>query len=345
MAKVLTMRAWQYSCTKGGLNVNMKINPSAPLPKPKPTQHLVQVLATALNPVDYKPAEMPIIGRLLVSYPATPGLDFAGCIVTPATGSSFKPGQLVFGVAGGSTPLAGGALAEFALVEEKHAVAIPEGVDILDVAVLGVAGLTAYQSIVSRVKKGDHIFINGGSGGTGTLGIQFAKAAGCHVTTTCSTPNVELCKRLGADVVIDYKKGNVLAALLASGQKFDHAVDNVGHIEDKELWWRWDEYAQPGASYVLVAGELSISGVVDMAKRAILPKFLGGLKGKVDGFWPEPKPEDLAQVALWIKEGKVKPIIDQKFAFEDGAKALEKLKTGRAKGKIVIDVALETYNK
>ncbi|KAG4424985.1 hypothetical protein IFR04_001956 [Cadophora malorum] len=339
-----TMRAWQYSSKKGGLDKNMKINSAATTPKPKPTQHLVQILATALNPVDYKPAEMPLVGRLLVSYPATPGLDFAGTIVTPADGSDFKPGQLVFGVAG-TSPLAGGALAEFAIVEEKHAVAVPEGVSTLDVAVLGVAGLTAFQSIVPRVKEGDHVFINGGSGGTGTLGIQFAKAVGCHVTTTCSTTNVELCKRLGADVVIDYKHDNVLAALLASGQKFDHAVDNVGHIEDKELWWRWNEYAKPGASYVLVAGELSVTSVIDMAKRALLPKFLGGLKGKIDGFWPAPKPENLAQVATWIKEGKVKPVIDQKFAFEDGAKALEKLKTGRAKGKIVIDVALETYKK
>ncbi|KAH7418490.1 putative zinc-type alcohol dehydrogenase-like protein C16A3.02c [Cadophora sp. MPI-SDFR-AT-0126] len=339
-----TMRAWQYTSNRNGLDKSMKINPSAPVPKPKPNQHLVQILATALNPVDYKPAEMPLIGRLLVSYPATPGLDFAGRIVTPATGSSLEPGQLVFGVAG-TSPLAGGAMADFAIVEGKHAVAIPEGVSTLDVAVLGVAGLTAYQSIVPRVKKGDHLFINGGSGGTGTLGIQFAKAVGCHVTTTCSTANVELCKRLGADVVIDYKEGNVLAALLASGRKFDHAVDNVGHIENKELWWRWNEYAKPNASYVLVAGEMSIPSVIDMATRALLPKFLGGLKGKIDGFWPAPKPEDLEQVAVWIKERKVKPVIDQKFAFEDGAKAMEKLKTGRAKGKIVIDVALETYKK
>ncbi|KAL2074670.1 hypothetical protein VTL71DRAFT_8449 [Oculimacula yallundae] len=335
-----TMRAWQYSSTAGGIEKTMKINPSAPVPKPKPNQHLVKVLATAINPVDYKPAEVPIIGRLLVSYPATPGLDFAGILVTPATGSNLKAGDLVFGVAG-TSPLAGGALADYAIVDQKHALAIPEGVSTLDVAVLGVAGLTAYQSIVPRVKQRDHIFINGGSGGVGSLGIQFAKAVGCHVTTSCSTPNVELCKRLGADVVIDYKKGSVLSALLASGQKFDHAVDNVGHIEDKELWWRWDEYAKPGASYVLVAGELSITSVIDMAKRAVLPKFLGGLKGKIDGFWPAPKPEDLAQVAEWIKEGKVSPIIDQKFSFEDGAKAFEKLKTGRAKGKLVIDVALE----
>jgi NADPH:quinone reductase-like Zn-dependent oxidoreductase len=109
-----TIRAWQYSSTKAGIEKNLKINPSAPLPKPKPNQHPVQVIATALNPVDYKPTEIPLVGRLLVPKPATPGIDFAGCIVTPAIGSSLKRGQVVFGVSG-TSPLAGGALSEFTL--------------------------------------------------------------------------------------------------------------------------------------------------------------------------------------------------------------------------------------
>jgi len=204
-----SMRAWQYTIVKGGLENNLELNPIAPLPKPKPNQHLAQIIATALNPIDYKPAEIPFIGRLIVPNPATPGIDFVGRIVTSAQGSSLKPGQLAFGAAGAS-PIAGGALAEFALVGVNAAVALPEGVDPIDVATVGVAGLTAYQSIVPKVKEGDRIFINGGSGGTGVFGIQFAKAVGCHVTTTCSTPNVEFCKSLGADEVVDYKRGSVL---------------------------------------------------------------------------------------------------------------------------------------
>ncbi|KAI6716003.1 zinc-binding dehydrogenase [Diplocarpon mali] len=336
-----TMRAWQYSSTEnGGLDKNLKLNPAAPVPKPKPSQHLVQVLATALNPVDYKPAELPLLGRLLVSYPATPGLDYVGVIVSPASGSPLEPGQLVFGVAG-SSPLAGGALAEYALVEIKHAILVPDGVSALNASTLGVAALTAYQSIVPRVKDGDRIFINGGSGGTGTFGIQFAKAIGCHVTTTCSTANVELCQGLGADEVIDYKKGSVLDALLARGLKFDHAVDNVGNISDKNLWWNCNQFLKPGASYVLVAGELSVAGIIDTVKRKLLPRFCGGLKGKVDGFWPESKPEHLEQVAKWVREGKVKVIVDHKYSFEEGVEAFGKLKSGRAKGKIVIAIAPE----
>lgn len=333
-----TIRAWQYSSTKGGLEKNLQLNPSAPLPKPKPNQHLVKVMTMALNPVDYKVAEMPYIGRLVVSKKATPGLDFAGNIVTPAKGSSLKPGQLVFGACG-TSPFAGGALSEFAIARIENVVAVPDGVSPIDVGTIGVASLTAYQSIVPRVKKGDKVFINGGSGGTGVFGIQFAKAVGCHVTTTCSTTNVELCKSLGADEVIDYKEQNVVETLKASGHNFDHAVDNVG--KNKELYWRSHEYLRPGAACIVIASDLSLANIIDKLKM-VLPGFLGGIKGKVEGFWPHPSHEDFEQMVKWIKEGKVRAVIDEKFSFEEAPKAFEKLKTGRAKGKIVVEVAVKT---
>jgi NADPH:quinone reductase-like Zn-dependent oxidoreductase len=337
-----TVKSWQYSSTKGGLDKNLNINPSAPLPKPKPNQNLVQVIATALNPVDYKPAEVPLVGRLIVPKPTTPGIDFAGCIVTPATGSSLKRGQLFFG-ASGTTPFAGGALSEFTLTEKENAVALPNGVDPIDAATIGVAGLTAYQSIVPKVKKGDKVFINGGSGGTGVFGIQIAKAVGCHVTTTCSTANVELCKSLGADEVVDYEQSNVVEALKASGHKFDHVVDNVG--ADPKLYWHCHEYTKPGAVYVMVGGTPSLGSAFDTFKMMLWPGSLGGGRRKFTGFFPKPKYEDLEQIGTWMKEGKVKAVIDQKFSFEQAPKAFEKLKTGRAKGKIVVDVASETYRK
>lgn len=92
---------------------------------------------------------------------------------------------------------------------------MPDGLDPLNAATIPVAGLTAYQSIVPYVKKGDKIFVNGGSGGTGIFSLQIAKAVGCYIVTTCSTPNVELCKKLGADEVIDYRKQGVYDALEA----------------------------------------------------------------------------------------------------------------------------------
>jgi NADPH:quinone reductase-like Zn-dependent oxidoreductase len=330
-----TMRVWQYASTKGGLEKNLKLNAAAPLPKPKPSQHLVKVIATALNPVDYKPAEVPVVNRIILPKFATPGIDFAGCIVTPAKDSDLKTEQLIFGACG-TSPFSGGGLAEYAIVESSHATIIPEGVSPIDVATVAVAGMTAYQSIVPRVKTGDRIFINGGSGGVGMFGIQMAKAAGCHVTTVCSTANISFVKELGADEVIDYKTTNVVDALVASGKKFDHAVDNVG--KDKEIFWRSHEYLKAGAAIVVVGGEPTIDGIMDTIKRKLLPTFLGGIKGKIEGFWPSPKKADLDQIGLWIKEGKVTIVYDEKFRFEDAPKAIERLKTGRARGKIVVEV-------
>ena len=335
-----TIRAWQFTRGTGGLEANLKLNTIAP-PQPKPTQHLIQVLACAINPVDYKPGEHPVLGPLLVRKPATPGIDFAGCIAVPASDSPLKKGQLVFGVA--ASPFGGGALSEYAIFEKKSTVPIPDGVDIIDASTIGVAGLTAYQSIVPRVKAGDKIFINGGSGGTGVFGIQIAKAVGCHVTTTCSTANVELCKSLGADDVVDYTRGSVAEQLKRSGVKFDHVVDNVA--SDLDLFFHCHEFTTPEAAFVVVGGTPGLGMVADSLKRRFWPAFLGGGRRKAEGFFPEGNYKDLEMLVRWMGEGKVKAVVDSRFAFEEAPDAFRKLKTGRAKGKIVVDVATETYRK
>ena len=331
-----TMKAWQYQNVRGGMDKAIKLNSAATMPKPKKDQHLIKVIAAALNPIDYKPAELPVVGWLAISKPATPGIDVAGTIVKPASGSSLKPGQIVYG-ASGTSPFAGGAMREYAIANAKNVTPLPAGLDPVDAATICVAGLTAYQSIVPHVKEGDSIFINGGSGGVGIFGIQFAKVAGCHITTTCSTPNVELCKSFGADEVVDYKKQNVLETLLKT-RKFDHAVDNVG--SDDELVWRSHEFVKAGSTFVVVGGgAVSLGHALETMKRAFLPKYLGGIKGKVTGFWPQQKPEDLAQIGEWIAEGKIKAVIDSTFPFEQVPEAIAKSKTGRARGKIVVKVA------
>lgn len=267
----------------------------------------------------------------------------AGCIVTPAAGSSFKRGDLVFGCPTNS-PLAGGALSEFVACEKNNVVLLPKGLNAIDASTVCVAGMTAYQTIVPRVKKGDKVLINGGSGGVGVFGIQIAKVVGCHVTATCSTANVELCKSLGADVVVDYKKGSVAEQLKASGVKFDHVLDNVGG-DNLELYWKCHEYTKPGAVYMMVGGSPSIGHAIERTKIKMIPSFLGGGRRKIEGFFAKPVAEDLSQLGAWMAEGRVRAVIDSKFSFEEAAKAFERLKTGRAKGKVVVDVALATYQK
>lgn len=271
--------------------------------------------------------------RLFLSKPSIPVIDFVGKIVEPADGETFRPGQYVFGASGKG--FLGSALAEYSLAKKGAIAALPEGVDPKWGATACIAGLTAYQSIVPHVKEGSNVFLNGGSGGTGVFGIQIAKAKGCYVATCCSTPNVELCKRLGADEVIDYKQQNVAEALQASGRKYDHVVDNVG---SPDLYWKMHEWTAPHAKFIMVGAKITPRFFGQAIAMRLQPSFLGGGQRKVEGFQTKPVEADLAQIGKWMQQGVVRPVIDSEYQLEEAPKAFEKLKTDRAKGKIIVHV-------
>lgn len=316
----------------------------------------MRVLAAALNPLDYKLPEVPLLGRLVTGVPATPGMDFAGRVVAvgPSTSSSsssrdeLKAGQLIFGRL--DLPGKFGTLAEFTLAPRAGCVPLPPGVKVEDAAGVASTSLTAYQSIVSKLPptpdndsgKQRRVFINGGSGGAGTFGIQVAKAVGCHVTTSCSGANVELCKSLGADVVIDYREKDVVGELvrIARQERFDLVVDNVGL--PSELYWSAGDFLAPGARYVQVGspGPIGFGFLWESAKKMVWPGWLGGGKRPWEFFGLDSKGEGLKRIAEWMGEGKVKGVVDEVFGMEDKGpvKAFEKLRTGRTRGKIVVKI-------
>jgi NADPH:quinone reductase-like Zn-dependent oxidoreductase len=304
-------------------------------PEPKPNQHLIRVVAACLNSVDYKLVEIPVIGSFMASKPATPGVDIAGEIVVPAAESSFKQGDRVFGGAGAGLAAAGG-LAEYALASKDEIALIPAGVSFTDAATLPVTAVTAYLGIVPHVKPGDHILFNGGSGGVGLMATQIAKIKDCHVTVICSTRNVDLCKRMGADEVVDYTKGSVTDTLKGLGYKFDLIFDGVGN--DHALYWKSNQYTNPGAKFVYIA--FTIPWDISFAVMAnVLPGFLGGQKTKLIILFAEAKPDVLNAVAKWMQEGKLKAQIDSRLPMTEVPDGYKKLRTNRATGKIVIDVA------
>jgi NADPH:quinone reductase-like Zn-dependent oxidoreductase len=183
-----TMRAWQWTTCSTTLEQAIQINESAPFPtanRPLASgESLIQVHAAALNPVDYKLAELPVVGRVAIPKPATPGLDFAGRVVQVGSDGNVKVGQMVFGKLEPKQQF--GTLGEYIIGSKAGTVPIPDGVTVEQAATLGVCGLVTYQCLTPNVKAGDRVLINGGSGGTGTFAIQIAKALGCYVATTCS---------------------------------------------------------------------------------------------------------------------------------------------------------------
>lgn len=341
-----TMKAWQFSQTAGGLEKNLKLNNAAPLPpkaKSLPAdQILVQVLSAAINPIDYKLAEIPVLGNLVIKKPSSPGLDYAGRVVAAGPNSKkvsnedLKPGQLVFGKL--DAPTQYGTIAEYTIVSRAGCVPLPEGLGPDDAASIGTAALTAYQCIVPHIKSGARVFINGGSGGVGSFGIQIAKVKGCHVTTSCSGANVDLCKSLGADQVIDYKSKDVVTEL-KSMPKFDLVVDNVG--TPSELYWQAHNFTNTKTRYVQAGGGFSFGDISSLLSRMVWPGFLGGGKRPFEFLALANNQEHFRDIVGWMAQGKVKALIDEVYGMEDKGpiRAFERLKTGRAKGKIVVRVA------
>ncbi|PYH49271.1 NAD(P)-dependent alcohol dehydrogenase [Aspergillus saccharolyticus JOP 1030-1] len=342
-----TMKAWLYTTTSPTLEANLTLHstaraPPAPL---KPSQVLIRVLTTALNPADYKVPAMPIVSTALIRKPASPGLDFAGEVVATAdttttsssssssSSSSFTPGQLVYGTL--DLPTQFGTLAEFLIAREENLSPIPEGVSLDHAATVGVAGMTAWQSIAPffTPDQGERVFINAGSGGCGIFAIQIAKALGCMVTTTCSTKNVQLCRELGADEVIDYTTEDVVAVLKAQGQVYDHVVDHIGL--PAELYNECHAFLKPGKTFAQVGA----TRFPTFATRLLRPGFLGGGKRRYLPIFWKPNKSDLVRVGELIQTGKVKVVLDSVWEFEDAPKAFEKLRSERARGKVVVHVA------
>lgn len=331
-----SMRASQWTNNANGIENDLKINEEAPLPKNAHNlsagETLVKVSYSSLNPFDYKVAEMPIVGKYILSKPSIPCLDFSGTVFSTKN-EALKPGDLVFGR---TNPPLFGCLAEYVVVSEAGVAKVPSGVDLRDAATAGIAALAARQSMVPYIKPGNHVFINGGSGGTGTFGIQFAKASGCTVTTTCSTKNIELCKSLGADEVIDYTQCDVVSTLKQHNSAFDLIVDNV--FSDRNLYWQSSHYLKPAGVFT-TPGDTKPGALKDIALANVLPSWLGGAGRKFAFIANQPKKQDFEVIGKWMQEGKVKAVIEEEFSLEETGKAFARLKTGRVRGKIVVRVA------
>ncbi|KAL3965295.1 hypothetical protein ACCO45_002299 [Purpureocillium lilacinum] len=343
----IDMRTWQFASpgpVTSVLALTTAARPSdADLAASPPGSILVQVVAAGLNPADYKVAEAGMLARLLAPFPKTPGMDLCARVVAvhpgdSSSGGDVKPGDAVLGRL--DPTKRAGSLAEYAILKPDEWAKLPEQAakdpDTLRAAAgAPTTALTAYQTIHPYVKPGARVFINGGSGGTGTFGIQIAKLLGCSVTVTCSTAKAELCTSLGADALIDYTKTDVKAELARLGPVFDLAVDNVG-VSPPYLHAASASFLKPAAPYVFVGGEVSLASTANMANALLRPAFLGGGKNKVVPYLTRNSHEDLAQIAGWIGEGKLRTVVDSEFKFEDVPKAYERVKKGSSAGKVIV---------
>jgi len=207
---------------------------------------LVQVRAAGVNLLDAKIRSGEF--KLILPYrlPLVLGHDVAGVVVKVGPQvRQFKPGDEVYARA---DDFRIGSFAEFIAVREASLAPKPPGVSMEEAAAIPLVGLTAWQALVEKaqLKKGQKVFIQAGSGGVGSFAIQLAKHLGATVATTTSTANVDWVKRLGADVVIDYRKQDFEAVL--------SDYDIVLHSQDAQALQKSLRVLRPGGQVISISG-------------------------------------------------------------------------------------------
>lgn len=177
-------------------------------PRLSRNQVLVEVYASSINPVDTAIREGRMSGMYQLQLPITLGGDISGIVSEVGDDvMNFRPGDKVFGQsyaqANGT-----GAFAEFTAVPANMISRMPSNVSFTEAAVLPLTGISAIQTLIDHLKlqRGQKILIHGGAGGIGTIAIQIAKHLGAYVAATTTGKGVDHVKKLGADLVIDYKK-------------------------------------------------------------------------------------------------------------------------------------------
>ncbi|OOG73504.1 alcohol dehydrogenase [Sinorhizobium sp. A49] len=314
-----------------------------PRPRPARGEVLVRVHAAGLNPVDYKTREgmLKVVQRYPL--PIVMGNELAGVVEALGEGvTAFVPGNRVFAR---MPKEAMGGLAEYAVVPETFLAKMPASIDFCTAAGVPLAGLTAMQALRDElhVGQGSRVFIPGGAGGVGTFAIQLAKWLGAEVTTTASSRGRALVEELGADVVIDYTKGRFEEHL----RDMDGVFDLIGG----ETLTKSFGVVKRGGKVVSVAGMPEPETARKDLDRGLFLRTLFWLASyriraiaRKHGvsyryLFMHPDGSELAELAGLIEAKAIRPVIDRVFPLMDVADAFAYLESGRAKGKVVVEIA------
>ena len=311
-------------------------------PAVKENDVLVEVHSASVNPLDLmiKNGEF----KLFLPYkpPFVNGHDLAGIVTkTGSKVSKFKVGDEVY-----SRPSDHriGTFAEYISIDEKDVALKPKNLSMEQAGSIPLVGLTSWQALVEigKIKKGQKVFIQAGSGGVGTFAIQLAKHLGAFVATTTSSKNIDLVKSLGADLVIDYKTEDFETKL----KDYDLVLHNN---KDSKILEKSLRILKSGGQLISLVGPptpefanaLGLSWPLKMVIKLLSSSARNKAKKRNVSFkflFMRAEGKQLSQITELIEAGIIKPVIDKLFAFEQANEALSYVETGRSKGKVVIKV-------
>lgn len=302
---------------------------------------LVQIHAAGVNPVDNKIRDGEF--KLLLPYkmPLILGADMAGVVVRVGPRvRRFKVGDEVYARPDDDRI---GTFAELIAVKEDSLALKPANLSMEEAASLPLVALTAWQTLVERgkLKKDQKVLIHAGSGGVGTIAIQLAKYIGATVATTAGAANADMLKRLGADIVIDYKNDDFSSKL----KGYDLVIDTQGGDTLKKSL----SVLKPGGKLIGISGPpdpdfAKLRGVNGFVRLVIwLLSYDVRQAAKNSGVsysfhFMTASGQQLEEITRLIEAGHIRPVVDRIFPFEETKQALEYVEAGRTKGKVVIKV-------
>jgi NADPH:quinone reductase-like Zn-dependent oxidoreductase len=269
------------------------------------------------------------------------GSDLAGVVLEVGSRvTRFKVGDAVFA---SLFDLGAGSLAEFAAVPEHAAALKPVNLDFVQAASIPMVGLTSWQALNerARLKPGQKVFVPAGAGGIGTFAIQLAKHLGAKVGTTTSTGNVELVRSLGADEVVDYKKQEFEEVL----RDYDVVLGTLrGDALEKSL-----RIVKPDSTVVSLIGPPDAAFARARGMNFLMRFVFGLLSRKIirlakqhgasyTFLFVRPDGRQLAKIGELLEASQIRPVIDKVFPFVQAKEGLAYLETGRAKGKVVVQL-------
>jgi len=312
-----------------------------PDPEVRDDDVLIRIHAASINPLDTKTRSGEF--KLILPYrlPLILGNDMAGTVVrVGARVRNFKPGDEVYARPDDDRI---GTFAEFIAVKESSLALKPANLSMVEAASVPLAALTAWQVLVetAKLKKGQKVLIHAGSGGVGTIAIQLAKHLGAFVATTTSTANIGWVKALGADVVIDYKQQDFATVL----RGYDVVLNSLGTNElNKSL-----QVLKPGGHLISISGPptptFAVARGLAWPLQQVLRLLSFGIRKKAKKIGGEytfvfmrADGAQLREITSLIESGAIRPVVDKVFPFQDTHRALAYVDSGRAKGKVVVQV-------
>jgi NADPH:quinone reductase-like Zn-dependent oxidoreductase len=295
-------------------------------PSPDAGEALVKVLAVSVNAADWHLVRgKPLFSRatlgLLRPKHQILGVDIAGQIEAVGSGVTwFKPGDEVYA---NLLDHRYGGFAEYVSVPVDVMSSKPANLSFEEAAAVPMAAVTALQGLghYGELQPTQKVLINGASGGVGTFAVQIAKAYGAEVTGVTSTRNLDLVRSLGADHVLDYTATDVVG----SGRRYDRILDTVGNRSVPDL-----------RRVLAEGGKAAVTGFTSVAK--LLGVSLRGGKA-IAQVQAHVTAKDLQLLSELIAAGKVRPRIDRRYRFADIPAAIAYLEQGRARAKVVIEIA------